>query len=179
MKAAEVKILVNQSLTQTEAFIWNHVRLAMLLEPAGKTKDCAVFKVKGKEDAKCCKLQISTFKQVGFCTYLRCLNTEPHVENAIARIPKHPRKVFTSSTVMVCSCKRSGPPGGICYDMPYKSSDYCKPRKCRPPFVCVAHRTGLKCIRKKLASKIVSTGPLKCKKVPTRAYQWVPYATFA
>lgn len=87
-------------------------------------------------------------------------------------------KALTVSSTKTCNCKPFGNGVGKCYYYLSPESNYCASRKCKQSFRCVAHNTGLKCIKRKVTKKIVSTGGYTCRTQPVSSYTVVPYSVY-
>lgn len=85
--------------------------------------------------------------------------------------------VTVTAMPKACNCKRLTSPNSKCYYYPIAGSRYCESRRCRPSFGCVAFKTGLRCLRRKVSKKIVSTDKYTCITKKVNSFTYVPYSS--
>lgn len=167
-KCAELKVAKKLILTPTEAFVWNKLRMIMANPDSHSSiaSNCVDFDDAEKRRARCCLISLKKEK-VMYCTYCDLLETK-----AVSEIP--PKET--------CDCKQTSPSSGSgtgkCYFMPSKQSNYCTEHTCKPSFECVSNKTGLKCLRRKEAFKIIPVAQNMCVKKRSSLYTYVPYTTY-
>lgn len=91
--------------------------------------------------------------------------------------PKGEHLIYTRKYPRLCSCKLAkGLHNGACYYYTNSSYSRCRRRKCRPSYVCVqGYYTGMKCMLRKITSRVVYYGYGKCKTKRTLNYTYTLY----
>lgn len=85
--------------------------------------------------------------------------------------------VTVAAMPKACNCKRLPSRNSKCYYFPIPGSPYCESRPCRPSFGCVAFKTGLKCLRRKVTKKIISSGQYTCTMKNVIFFTYVLYSS--
>lgn len=93
-----------------------------------------------------------------------------------ARNSHHAKHSFYSPKT--CNCIRTSTYGADCYYFPSQKSSICKRRECYPNFVCVSHKTGIKCVKRIVKEQVVKTGPNRCAIRKIRAVAYAPYSRY-